>query len=197
MADIWQSVLLVLAGIFLLRLSGRKSIAEITLSQTVVMLAIGTIIVQPIVQKSMTKTIIVAAVFIGTMVILEFITLKFNLMEKLIAGKAKIVIQNGEVQVQTLRKLRISVDQLEAMLRTKGITNIDDVKYATLEVNGQLGYELKDDAKPLTVGELKKLLHLYMPDLIGMKPDETKAHPDSDLFSEINHGTKDNPRYLQ
>lgn len=49
---IWQSFLLILAGILLLRISGRKSQSQMTLAQTVVMISIGTIIVQPIVKKS-------------------------------------------------------------------------------------------------------------------------------------------------
>ncbi|PAK40199.1 hypothetical protein CHH47_29345, partial [Priestia megaterium] len=52
---IWQSIVLILAGILLLRIAGRKSIAQMTLAQTVVMISLGTIIVQPIVEKSMVK----------------------------------------------------------------------------------------------------------------------------------------------
>ena len=42
---IWQSVILILTGILLLRIAGRKSIAQMTLAQTVVMISLGTIIV--------------------------------------------------------------------------------------------------------------------------------------------------------
>jgi uncharacterized membrane protein YcaP (DUF421 family) len=46
---IWKPFLLIISGILLLRISGRKSISQMTLAQTVVMISIGTIIVQPIV----------------------------------------------------------------------------------------------------------------------------------------------------
>ena len=59
---IWQSVILILTGILLLRIAGRKSIAQMTLAQTVVMISLGTIIVQPIVEKSMLKAIGGAAI---------------------------------------------------------------------------------------------------------------------------------------
>lgn len=48
---IWESFILILSGIFLLRLAGRKSISQMTLEQTVVIISIGTIIIQPIVEK--------------------------------------------------------------------------------------------------------------------------------------------------
>jgi hypothetical protein len=39
------------------------------------------------------------------------------------------------------------------------------IKYATLEANGQLGYELKDDCKPLTIKDLKKVIGLLISEL--------------------------------
>ena len=163
---IWQTAFLILSGILLLRIAGRKSISQMTLAQTVVMISLGTIIVQPIVQKSMWKAIAGAAIFVAAIVILEYLQLKFNFFEKFITGKSKIIIQNGKLNIKNLKKLRLTVDQMEMRLRNKGITKLEDVKYATIEPNGQLGYELKDDAKPLTVGEFKKILNDYLPAII-------------------------------
>jgi uncharacterized membrane protein YcaP (DUF421 family) len=150
---IWQSFVLILAGILLLRIAGRKSISQMTLAQTIVMISIGTIIVQPIVEKSMMKAIIGAAIFVISIIILEYVQLKSNAFEKFITGKSKIVVENGTLNVQNLKKLRLTVDQLEMRMRNQGISKIEDLKTATIEPNGQLGYELKEDAKPLTVGE--------------------------------------------
>jgi uncharacterized membrane protein YcaP (DUF421 family) len=185
---IWKSLLLIISGILLLRISGRKSISQMTLAQTVVMISIGTIIVQPIVEKSVFRAIAAAAIFVAANIILEYVELKFNMFEKFITGKSKIVIENGKLDIQNLKKLRLTVDQLEMRMRNQGITKIEDVKTGTLEANGQLGYELNDDAKPLTVGEFKKLLELYLPalqsaDLSRMQ----KASPvKENIFEEIN-----------
>lgn len=84
-----------------------------TLAQTVVMISIGTIIVQPIVEKSIMRAIIGAAIFVVSIVILEYLQLKFNFTEKFITGKSKIVIENGTLNIQNLKKLRLTVDQLE------------------------------------------------------------------------------------
>lgn len=73
MSYIWESFVLILAGIFLLRIAGRKSISQMTLAQTVVMISIGTIIVQPIVEKSIIKAIVGAAIFVISVVILEYL----------------------------------------------------------------------------------------------------------------------------
>jgi uncharacterized membrane protein YcaP (DUF421 family) len=194
---IWQTAFLILSGILLLRIAGRKSISQMTLAQTVVMISLGTIIVQPIVQKSMWKAIAGAAIFVAAIVILEYLQLKFNFFEKFITGKSKIIIQNGQLNIKNLKKLRLTVDQMEMRLRNKGITKLEDVKYATIEPNGQLGYELKDDAKPLTVGEFKKILNDYLPAII-MNMEEKQDSAKQDLFQELNNSKKQhNPKYLQ
>lgn len=190
---IWKSFVLIIAGIFLLRIAGRKSISQMTLAQTIVMLSIGTIIVQPIVEKSVIKAIVGAAIFVVTIVIIEFVEIKFNIFEKFITGKSKIVIENGVLNTKNLKKLRLTVDQLEMRMRNQGIAKIEDVKMATLEPNGLLGYELQDHAKPLTVGEFKKILDSYF-----QKQPPSPDNENENIFEEINSLRPQNhPDYLQ
>src|SRR5690554_818496 len=137
-ALILKSLVLVLAGVILLRIAGRKSISQMSLAQTVVMISIGSIIIQPIIESSTIRTIVVATVFIGALVLMEYLQLKFNFIEKVITGKSKMIIENGQLNIQNMKKLRFTVDQLEMRLRQQGITNIKDVKTATLETNGQI-----------------------------------------------------------
>lgn len=160
MAFVLETLFLILTGIVLLRISGRKSISQMTIATTVVMISIGTIIVQPIIEDSILKTVAAAAIFIIVLLLIEYLKMKFDFFESLIAGKAVVLIENGELQEQNLKKHRLTVDQLEMRLRTQGISKLSDVKNVTLESNGQIGYELSDDAKPFTMGEYKKFLRM-------------------------------------
>jgi uncharacterized membrane protein YcaP (DUF421 family) len=193
---IWYSFILILAGILLLRLAGRKSISQMTLAQTVVMISIGTIIVQPIVEKSVMKAIVASAIFVISLIILEYFELKSNTFEKFITGKSKIVINNGTLNIQNLKKLRLTVDQLEMRLRNQGISNIEDVKTATIEPNGLLGYELQDDAKPLTRGEFKKLMNAYFSEVPTEAAIQMEKSHTPNIFQEI-EGKQQNPKFLQ
>lgn len=69
----WQSVILVFAGVLLLRVAGRKSISQMTLAQTVVMISIGSIIIQPIIETSVWKTIVAAGIFVGSLILMEYL----------------------------------------------------------------------------------------------------------------------------
>ncbi|MFD2706700.1 DUF421 domain-containing protein [Salibacterium lacus] len=170
---IWESVLLVAAGILILRIAGRKSISQMSLAQTVVMISIGSIIIQPIIEDSIWNTVVATLMFVLMLVLIEYLQMKFNGVERFVTGKAKVVIEEGVPQYETLRKMRFTVDTLEMRLRQQGISSIADVKTATLEPNGQLGYELVEDAKPLTVGQFKEMMagSITMPRESGGAPD--------------------------
>jgi uncharacterized membrane protein YcaP (DUF421 family) len=189
---IWKATLMVFTGVLLLRIAGRKSISHMTLAQTVVMISIGSIIIQPIIETNVWKTIGASAIFIGALVLMEYLQIKFNFIEKFITGKAKIIIREGQIELNTLKKLRFTVDQLEMRLRQAGITEIHKVKYATLEPNGHLGYELYPDAQPLTVGEFKRLMSSYIQ--TTQQPEKTSM----DIFEEImDRNKQNNPEQLQ
>lgn len=151
---IWQTVLIFIMGTLILRVGGRKSIAEMTIAQTIVVIALGTLLIEPVSGKGLQITFILAFVLIFSMIIVEYLQVKVDFLETLITGKALIVIENGEALLNNLKKLRMTIDQLETRLRQAGITTIKDVKYATIEVSGQLGYELKDSKKPLIKDDL-------------------------------------------
>ncbi|KAB8138890.1 DUF421 domain-containing protein [Gracilibacillus oryzae] len=154
---IWKAILIIIVGTLLLRIAGRKSISQMTLAQTVLMIAIGSLLIQPVSGKNIWVTFGVSAVLILTLILVEFTQIKSDKFESFITGKSIILIENGRINEQNLKKFRISVDLLEMLLRQQSIKNIKDVEWATLEPNGTLGYLLKDDAQPITKKDLKQL----------------------------------------
>ncbi|MGI8314328.1 DUF421 domain-containing protein [Halobacillus mangrovi] len=155
---IWKAALIVVVGTFLLRIAGRKTISQMTLAETVIMIAIGSLLIQPVAGKNIWVTFMVGGILILTLLTMEFVQVKSDGLEKLITGKSKVVIQNGEIQERTLSKLRMTVDQLEMNLRQRNVTNITDVEWATLEPNGQVGFTLKKDSQPVTKKDLNQLI---------------------------------------
>ncbi|WP_042221248.1 DUF421 domain-containing protein [Oceanobacillus manasiensis] len=154
---IWKSIIIVLGGTFLLRLAGRKSISQMTLAQTVIMIGIGSLLIQPLAGESIWVTLSVGAVLVLTLIAMEFIQIKGDFFENLITGKSKVLIKDGVIQEENLKKLRLTVDQLEMNLRQKNVQRINDVQWATLEPNGQVGFTLKPDSQPVTKKEFQQL----------------------------------------
>jgi len=189
---IWKAVLITIIGTFLLRIAGRKSISQMTLAQVVIMIGIGSLLIQPLAGKSIWVTFGVGITLVITLVLMEFVQLKFDIFEKLITGKSKILIENGKLNEKTLKKLRFTIDQLEMKLRQNSISSISDVKWATLEPNGQLGFELNEQAKPITkkewnllYQEIQLLKIMINP---SIKPSRLDNEKEGNLFTEVKNG---------
>ncbi len=71
-------------------------------------------------------------------------------------------------------------------MRQNGISSLQDVKTGTLEVSGQLGYELKDDKKPLTKEDFMTIMSEIskLSQLMNGYQNTQKKDPDT-LFQEV------------
>jgi uncharacterized membrane protein YcaP (DUF421 family) len=155
---VWKSALIVGSGVLLLRLSGRKSISQMTVATTVIMISIGSMLAQGIVDRSVWRSIISVSLFLVYLVLMEKLELLFQPIERLLSGRPIEVVRNGVLDIKKLKLLRMTQSQFEMRIRQKGIQRISDLKHATVEINGELGYELKREAQPLTIGEFEKLM---------------------------------------
>ncbi|MCM3410619.1 DUF421 domain-containing protein [Metabacillus litoralis] len=193
---IWKSVIIVIGGTILLRIAGRKSISQMTLAQVVIMIGIGSLLVQPLVGKNVWTTLVVGLTLVLTLVLVEFTQIKSDKLEKFISGKAKILIKDGKLQEDQLKKLRLSVDLLEMKLRQSNVNKMEDIKYATLEPNGQIGFELKENKKPATKEDINMILQEiqqikqsmgFIPLDLNMQQNQSSTQ-DTTLFTEITKG---------
>ena len=108
---IWQSFLIFVVGTLFLRIGGRKTISQMTIPQTVIMIAIGTLLIQPVAGHGLLNTFMVAGLLILYLLAAEFIQLKIDKTESAISGKAVPVIENGTLNESTLKKHRLTVDK--------------------------------------------------------------------------------------
>jgi uncharacterized membrane protein YcaP (DUF421 family) len=153
----WETVLIVVIGTLIMRIGGRKSISQVTIAQTVVIISIGKVLIEPVAKKDFGENFLVAAVMILVLLIIEFIMLKSKPLKDLIGGKPVVVISDGVVEVKSLKKLRMPLDELEARLRQHGIRNIADIEYATIDPNGELGYRWKKERELSTYDDIHKI----------------------------------------
>ncbi|MGG0643893.1 DUF421 domain-containing protein [Sporosarcina gallistercoris] len=202
---LWKAIFVALVGTFLLRLAGRKSISQMTLPQTVIVIGLGSLIVQPIVGHDIWSTFTVGLVLVLTLIMMEYSQVKLDKMEHLITGRAKLIIKDGVIQEKTLHKLRFTVDQLEMKLREQGISRVSDIKWATLEPNGQVGCEFMESAKPVTKQDLHVLrleiesLRSLLSDKSGLTSSPQNPSSDNSLFTEVanKRDNADRPKHLK
>ncbi|MED1384081.1 DUF421 domain-containing protein [Bacillus mycoides] len=155
---LFESIILILTGIIVLKLTGSKSVSQMTRAEIIIVVSIGRIIVEPILSRKVGPSIFVAFIFAGVLLIIHFFELKSRKVEKFLNGNSIIVIENGEILKKNLLRAKMSEQQLFMHLREKGIHEIKNLQQATVETNGRIGYQLTTKAQPVTLEMLEKLL---------------------------------------
>ncbi|MGM0843380.1 MAG: DUF421 domain-containing protein [Bacillota bacterium] len=194
---IWNAIVVVIGGILILRLAGRKSISQLTVAQTVMMIAVGSLIIQPVGDRNIWITMIITFLMVLTLIAIEYVVLRSNFLETFIYGKSLIVVENGQINESNLKKLRLTVDMLEVRMRQQNIPHFSDLQWATIESNGQLGYMLKSEKQFATKEDIRMLKELIESNQRKM-PDSAAASSTGEqenVFTEVkNRKHKEKPK---
>ncbi|WP_345238971.1 DUF421 domain-containing protein [Pontibacillus salipaludis] len=89
--------------------------------------------------------------------ILQVISMKSRYLGKVLEGEPTVVVKDGKILEDNLKKMRIKVGELMMLLRQRGVFNITDVEFALIEVNGKLSVLPKSQYLPVTPSDLRIL----------------------------------------
>jgi uncharacterized membrane protein YcaP (DUF421 family) len=81
---------------------------------------------------------------------IEFLQLKSKTMRDLIDGTPTILIKDGKIMEDNLKKERITTDELMVQLRKKNVFLAADVEFALMEPNGDINVLLTRENQPIT-----------------------------------------------
>ena len=87
--------------------------------------------------------------------LIEYLTLKWTYAAKYIEGEPTIVIMNGKVMEDVLRKMKYRASDIIELLRNKDVFDLNEVDFAIIEPNGQLSVLRKPEYEPVTNKDLK------------------------------------------
>lgn len=142
-----RALILYATVIFIIRLMGKRQIGEMQPSELVITILISEIVSLPLQDKGIPViyALVPLFVFVSFEIIQSALSLKSKKLRTLMQGHEVIVIRNGKIDVDALRTLRMTVDDLEGALRQKDVFDVKQVSYAIFETNGKLSVLLKDN----------------------------------------------------
>jgi uncharacterized membrane protein YcaP (DUF421 family) len=135
-----------------IRLMGRRQIGELQPSEfavTIIVSNIATISIENI-DIPIWFGIVPMLMIVAIDVIVSCIGLKSRGFRKWVSGKPKIIIKDGIIDQQQLKKIRYTIDDLMESLRGEGIFNIDEVQFAIVETTGKISFYQKYSARNVT-----------------------------------------------
>lgn len=143
--------------IIMARILGRKALSQMTFFDFAVVITFGSVAANiGIGQENSFHTAVTVLITFGLLGLFSgFLHIKSFRFRKLINSEPLVIIRNGEILDVNMRKGRVTVNELNTMLRDKDIFNIQDVHYAILENSGNLSVLPKAERKPLTPRDMQ------------------------------------------
>ena len=151
-----RTCILYLLVSFGMRVMGKRQIGDMQPSELVVTLLISEIAAIPIQDSSQPITTAIVAIFslVSLEIILAVLTLKFSIINDIVNGKPAVIIKDGKIIQQRLKRMRITVSDLLELLHAQGIFDLDEVSYAIIETNGTLSVMQKPFFRHARVGDV-------------------------------------------
>lgn len=139
-----------------LRLVGGKTISQMNFFDFGVAVTLGSVTANLAIGNNHNElAVAVILVSFGLIVLLaDYLHIKSYRFRKLINSEPLTIIENGQLNDKNMRKSRLTIDELNAVLRQKTIFNMADVEFAVLEIDGKLSVLPKSQKQPLTPADL-------------------------------------------
>ncbi len=150
-----RTLVLYLVLIVVIRLMGKRQIGQMEPSEFVVTMLVANLASIPMQDNAVPlfTGVVPILTVLGLELVLAALSLKSIPLRKLLCGKPVILIENGNILQENLRKTRVTLDELTGHLREKDVLDPRAVQYAILETNGNLSVFPFPGERPATAKE--------------------------------------------
>lgn len=136
-----RAVAIYILILVIFRMAGKRALSQMTTIDFVLLLIVGEATQQALISED--NSIVGAMLVIGTLVIMDVLFARFSkwwdLFDEITNGVPVIIMKDGKPVEDRMDEETIEMDDiLEAARRKQGLEDLDQVKYAVLEKDGQI-----------------------------------------------------------
>lgn len=135
-----RTIILYLVLIGTIRFMGKRQIGQMEASEFVVTMLVANLAAIPMQDGAIPlySGLVPILTVLGMELVLSGLIMHSVVLRKFFCGKPVILINNGKIIQENLRRTRITLDELTGHLREKDVLDIRTVQYAILETDGNL-----------------------------------------------------------
>ncbi|MDO5124073.1 MAG: DUF421 domain-containing protein [Eubacteriales bacterium] len=151
-----RSIILYAFVLFAIRIMGKRQLSDMQTSELVITMIIADIASIPMQNnsQSLMSGVIPILMLICAEIFISILMMKFPTFRNFMCGKPEIIIANGKLRQNILRKLRLTTEDLSVLLRQQGVFSISDVQYCIIETNGNISVLMKPEKMNPTMQDL-------------------------------------------
>jgi uncharacterized membrane protein YcaP (DUF421 family) len=125
-----------------LRLSGKRELVQLNPFDLVVLLTLSNTVQNAIIGED--NTVTGGVIGATSLLIVNYLVVRFlykhRSLDQLIEGRADILIEDGKIKTQNLKRELITIAQLEAAARKQGFDTLSEVQQCVLESGGTITF---------------------------------------------------------
>lgn len=153
----FRTIILYLVMILSVRLMGKRQIGQMEASEFVVAMLVADLASVPMQDNAvpLLSGVVPLLTVVGLELLLSFLVLKSVHVRRILCGKPVILIENGKINQDNLRKTRLTMDELMSHLRQKDVLDLEAVQYVILETDGNLSVFPYPEQQPASAADAK------------------------------------------
>jgi uncharacterized membrane protein YcaP (DUF421 family) len=147
-----RTAVAVLVLFFFTKLLGKRQVAQLSLFEYITGITIGSLAayISMDLERHWGLGLISLGVWVSMSYLIEIMQLKSKKIRDFVDSKSAVLIKDGKILEEHLKKVRVTSDELLGQLRKKNVFNAADVEFAIMESNGEINVLLKRENQPLT-----------------------------------------------
>jgi uncharacterized membrane protein YcaP (DUF421 family) len=141
MESIVRAAVVYLFLLLLFRLAGKRTLAEVTIFDFVLLLIISEGTQQALIgdDNSMLNAFLIVTTLVALNVLFSEIKQRFKVSDRVLDGLPLLIVEDGKPLHERMQKERVDVDDvLDAAREIHGLEKLEQIKYAVLERNGKI-----------------------------------------------------------
>ena len=161
-----------------LRLSGKRELVQLNPFDLVVLLTLSNTVQNAIIgeDNSVTGGIIGAISLLAVNYLVVRFLYNHRKLDQLVEGKADVLIDNGKVRTEHLKRELITMQQLSAAARKQGFDDLSEVQQCVLEPGGTLTFiARKPDTEDVRHRELLNRFEMLTEELARLRKGQPPA----------------------
>lgn len=137
---LYETVFGIIALFIFTKVLGKTQIAQLTAFDFIAAIVLGELVGNALFDEKAGLFDIGYVILLWGVILylIEIITQKFKGSRFLLEGKPSLIIHEGQLIYEEMRKNKIDIGELQHLLRTKDVFALQEVEYAVLETNGDV-----------------------------------------------------------
>ena len=153
---VWLSLGSLFALFILTKIMENKEMSQLSMFDYIIGITIGSIAAEmsTALESDFMQPLLAMIIYALASVIISFVSYKSLKINRFLTGPSLILLDNGEIYRNNLKKAKLDITEFLMQCRTSGYFNLSDIQTAILEPNGKISFLPKAEKRPATPSDM-------------------------------------------